>query len=226
MSLCLDFIEQARWTWKHIKRASAANITPKEETITEINLTELKTKHPLVISTDEYNRKEESRIGADWAWDFWFGSGKFWLGLSIQAKKLYQGTLRYEGLNYKPNKSSIRQIDQLIQNALNGNPPKIPLYVFYNYWNRKKFQTPWLCGSFPKLIEMLGCSVCEARTVRAVLDTKGDKLKEIAKYIYPWSCLVCCRGFARRRTGKQDVGLPIRTLEFINGAFGQSFEEN
>ena len=56
MSLCLVFIEQARWTWDHIKRASAVNIVPKEETITKMNLTELQTKHPNVISTTVFNR--------------------------------------------------------------------------------------------------------------------------------------------------------------------------
>lgn len=142
MSLCLVFIEQARWTWDHIKRASAVNIVPKEETITKMNLTELQTKHPNVISTTVFNRFQESKIGADWNWDFWFGSTNFWLGLSVQAKKLYQDSLRYKGLSYKPNKSSIRQIDLLIQNAFTSNPPKIPLYVFYNYWDRKKFQAP------------------------------------------------------------------------------------
>ena len=61
--------------------------------------------------------------------------------------------------------------------------------------------------------------------MRTVLDTKGDRLKDIANYMYPWSCLVCCRGFSRKRTNDQNIGLPLRTFNFINGAFGRLIED-
>lgn len=225
MSLCLDFIDRARWTWNHIKKAHSVKISPTEETITEMNLTELQIKHPLEITTCEYNKYEESKTGADWDWDFWLGSRNFWLRLGIQAKKLHQQTLRYKSLNYKPKNSPQRQIDLLIQHSINSNPPKIPIYVFYNYWEKKKFNSPWLCGTFPKSIEMLGCAVSEATTIRTILNRKSDKLKDIANVMYPWSCLVCCRGFSKKKKASQNIGLPSRAFNFILGAFGDYIKE-
>jgi len=221
MSFCSDLIDRALWTWSHIKKAHSVKISPSEETITEMNLTELQIKHPIAIKTQTYSKPKESKTGADWDWDLWLGSANLWIRLGIQAKKLNQQTLRYKSLNYKPKNSPLRQIDLLIQHSINSNPRKIPMYVFYNYWDRKIFNAPWLCGTLPRSIEMLGCAVSEATTIRTILNRKSDKLKDIANVMYPWSCLVCCKGFSK----KKNMGLPLRSFNFITGAFGQYIKE-
>lgn len=105
MSLCSDLITRARWTWKHMKKAHSVGIRPSEETITEMNLTELQVKHPQQIKTQTFSKRKELKTGADWDWELWLGSQNLWLSLSIQAKKLNPQNLRYEDLDYQPKNS-------------------------------------------------------------------------------------------------------------------------
>lgn len=219
MSLCTDFIIRARWTWEWIKRATSVKIAPKEETITDLNLVELQTKHPNEIKTETFTKYEESRIGADWDW--WLGSGDLWLRLGVQAKILDPQTLKYEHLDYSPKNSPKRQIDLLIYHSLNDKPPKIPVYVFYNYWDINKFDPPWLCPIYSKSIETLGCAVSEAISIKSILDQGSKTLQDIADVMYPWSCLVCCKGFS-----KQNERLPSIAFNFLLGAFGRYIKES
>jgi Holliday junction resolvase len=53
-----------------------------EETITELLLLELKRRHENEIKIVPFNRRQEARNGADWAWSF---EGKQWLGMRVQA---------------------------------------------------------------------------------------------------------------------------------------------
>lgn len=95
------------------------------------------------------------------------------------------------------------------------------MYVFYNYWDRKRFNAPWVCPTFPKRIDKLGCAVSEATAINAILNQKGsDRLVDIAHVMYPWSCLVCCSGFSKKKKPIQNMNLPSRAFNFISGAFG------
>jgi len=215
-SLCESFIEQAVKTWHWIRVGKLTGINISEESITDFNLLELQVKHPYEIVTWKFTRWKESIVGADWEW--WLGSGGYWLGLRVQAKKIEPEKLEYPTLD-KENKSlkrnkPVKQINLLIRNAFNNQPPMVPVYVFYNYWDVNKFDPPWLCIDYPKLVEMLGCAVSNAFAVKAILDKGSKKLEDIAKISYPWSCLVCCKRFSR-----QNLKLPFRALEFLFGAF-------
>jgi len=189
-----------------------------EESITDFNLLDLQIRHPQEIVTQKFSKRREAKEGADWEW--WLGSEGFWLALRVQAKIVDAKTLRYSHLAYKSPRNPQRQIDLLISYSVNGNPPKIPIYVFYNYWNVNAFDPPWLCPTYSKVVEMLGCGVSEAITVRSILNQGSDALQDIARVMYPWSCLVCCRGFSR-----EDERLPFRAFNFFLGAYGRYIKE-
>ncbi|MHA1972653.1 MAG: DUF6615 family protein [Candidatus Hodarchaeales archaeon] len=138
--LCYDFIEQARDTWKKIEVSEQIGLPLKETTITDINLLELTSKNPYNVISKAYSPYREARNGADWEW--WLGSGSIWIGLRVQAKKLYPNTMKYRNIDYS-NKHG-RQVENLINKALNATPPRIPIYVFYNYWDITQFNLPWL----------------------------------------------------------------------------------
>jgi len=217
-TLCDDFIIKAKYTWKLIKLSGSWGMSLLEETITDTNLLDLQVKHPHEISTLKFPKYQEAKVGADWEW--WLGSEDFWLPLRVQAKIVDSTTLRYSHLGYKNPKSPQRQIEILIKHSLNENPPKIPVYVFYNYWDISKFNPPWLCPTYPKSVEMLGCGVSEAISVKTILDQGSDKLIDIANIMYPWSCLICCKGFSAEN-GK----LPFRAFDFCLGAYRKRIRE-
>ena len=217
-SLCEDFIAKAKQTWKRIKISRLCGMNILEETITDINLMDLQINHPNEIKTQRFSKPEEGKIGADWEW--WLGSEDFWLPLRVQAKIVDPTTLKYPHLDYKSPKSPQSQIELLIKHSLNDKPPKIPVYVFYNYWDINNFDPPWLCNGYSKAVEMLGCGLSEALSVKKTLDQGSNEVKDIASIMYPWSCLVCCKGFSTEN-GK----LPFRAFDFFLGAFRKRIKE-
>ena len=216
--LCEDFIAKAIQTWNRIKVSGLLGMSILEETITDINLIDLKLRHPNEIITQRFSKPKKGKVGADWEW--WLGSQSLWLGLRVQAKIIDPTTLRYPHLGYKNPKSPQRQVELLINNSFKSKPQMIPIYIFYNYWDVNKFDPPWLCPSYPKLVEMLGCGVSEAISVKSILDQGSDQLKDVADVMYPWSCLVCCKGFS-----KKDPRLPFRAFDFLLGTFRRHIKE-
>ena len=213
--LCEDFIDQAVkvWNWIRISELWRSNIS--EESITDFSLLELQVKHPYEIKTQKITKRREARIGTDWEW--WLTSGGSWLGLRVQAKKISPASLSYQNIDKKTKHG--RQIELLIKHS-KSQLPMIPIYVFYNYWDIDQFDPTWLCGTYSKLPEMLGCGVSHAISVKSILDQGSNKLKDIANMMYPWSCLVCCQGFSEEN-GK----LPFRAFDFLFGAFKKHFRE-
>jgi len=211
MNLCDGFIIQAKKVWNWLKTSIQTGIVISEESITDFVLLELQSRHPHEIITQKYTKRQESQTGADWEW--WLTSGNKWLGLRIQAKKIDSKNLKYPELD-KVNQYG-RQVDLLIKNALQSQPNRIPLYIFYNYWDTNNYILKyWNCGTYPQDVEMLGCGLVDTFRVKNVLNTGSKLLKDIAPSMYPWSCLVCCLGYSRN---KDD--LPNRAFDFIIGAF-------
>lgn len=194
-SLCADFIARAAQTWNLIKYGKLTKIRISEETITEINLLELQIRHPQEIITVTISKPREAKIGADWEW--WLGSRGYWLPLRVQAKKLDPVNLEYPYLDHKSRYGS--QIRLLIDHSLKNNPPMIPIYIFYNYWDYKRFDPPWQCPSYPKLIEMLGCGLAEAISVKSIIDQGSTQLNDIANIMFPLELFGLLQGFLQKR---------------------------
>lgn len=208
ISLCHDFIAQSSDTWFRISNGRLTGIHISEESITDYNLLTLQMKHPHHIFTQKFTKYMESTQGADWEW--WLGSKAGWLGLRVQAKKLNSRTLQYTGLDHTNQYG--RQIDLLINHSMSKHPPRIPVYVLYNHWDARKYVPPWLCCSYLRSADMLGCGVSDAYSVRTMLNKGNKDLRSIAGTMYPWSCLVCCRQNAKRQ---KDRTLADRSFEFL-----------
>jgi len=181
-----------------------------EESITDFNLLELQYKHPTEIKTQKYSRVRENVVGADWEW--WFTSGGYWLGLRVQAKKLDERSMTYPEVD-STDKRGRRQIDVLIREALASTPKRIPMYVFYNCWDKKAFRPRWKCLSYRQNYEMLGCGISHAAPILQIVNRNSKSIRDVSRHMYPWSCLLCCRGFSPSNV------LPERIRDFIFRAY-------
>lgn len=216
-SLCTDFVNQAVHTWDSIAIGRINGMEYLEETLTDNNLNDLQIKHPFEIRTKRYSKPEEGIVGADWEWWLVSQSLSPGLGLRVQAKKIDSVTLDYPHLDYVVKKNKRRQVDSLIDFSQIENPPRIPICVLYNQWDVNQYDPPWLCGTFPKMVQALGCTVIDAYFVRNLINKGLKNLKDLANKMYPWNCLVCCHGFARASGIREE--LPYRAFEFLNNAF-------
>jgi hypothetical protein len=200
-TLCDTFRSRALWTWDTLAKGRSVDCQIGEETLTDLNILELKTRHSSEIYSRTFTKPEEGLNGADWEW--WFtGSSRKWIGFRVQAKVIDIRKDTFTHLHYyKKDKDKIRhyQCDSLIKNALQEPYPRIPLYCLYSNWVNIS-QLPWNCATYYPADESYGCSILSAFTVRYLRDThrhKSTHLKNLFGYINPWHCLVCCRGYSQ-----------------------------
>ncbi len=203
--LCDTFRSRAISTWDLLRRARVNDFQPGEETITELNLLEIRRKHPQEVLLHKFTKRKESLMGADWEW--WLtGSSRRWLGLRVQAKIVNLKLGTFPHLHYKG--KSGYQTDVLIHRALSDNPPRIPLYCLYSNWDTKLISYSWPCWSFQASVRSYGCSFISALLVRFLrLRCSANNLTDLLPYMLPWQCLVCCYGY---RTGD----LPNRAYHY------------
>ncbi|MGH9427900.1 MAG: DUF6615 family protein [Terriglobia bacterium] len=209
MTLCDTFRNQAFWSWDSLRRARSASTQLGEESLTDFNLLEIRTRHPNEVITKTFTKPKEAGTGADWEW--WFtGSSRRWLGFRIQAKVLDLRSDKFEHLHYKPSPGQLSsgqyQADLLCQRAQSALPKRIPLYCLYAQWRHQNPGPPWTCGSFPFAEESFGCSLVDAYEIARLRPRKG--LGDLVPLMTPWHCLVCCEAYSRG-------DLPERALVFL-----------
>jgi hypothetical protein len=195
MTLCETFKRRSSSSWNLLSKARKVDTQLLEETLTDVNLLELKVKHPGEVITETFTKPREGQTGADWEW--WFtGASGLWLGFRVQAKIIRLQSGEYEHLHYKNPHSAFFQSDLLIQSALSNSPPLIPLYCLYSNWHGRRVSTSWPCGTFKRNVRNYGCSLISAFSVKYLRAKGGAKdLKSVLPYMRPWHCLVCCEGF-------------------------------
>lgn len=210
-NICHTFCNRAIGTWNLMSAGESSGISISETTLTELNLLEIKQRHPTKVYIQKFSQQEEGkRTGADWEW--WIGSNSQWLGIRVQAKRLKEkNSLSYSSFDHS-NKYG-KQVDMLIANAHKDR--LYPMYCFYNSGYIKSFSSRWNCSSFPQQENLLGCSIADAFTVRNILNQKNikDFSDTLSSISYPWHCIVCCQCFLRR-SGYTD-SLPGRAASFI-----------
>jgi hypothetical protein len=215
VDLCTTFCNRAVLTWHYLRDGQRSRIELGEETITDINLLEIQIRHPNQVRTAKFNRIIEGRVtGADWEW--WLGSRSGWLGLRVQAKKLNSHSLQYDSLDHSTTNG--RQVDLLIRDA-NRNR-LVPMYCFYNYWDTSRIQSQWRCGTFAPSIELQGCTISSASTVKGLIDANDKSLQSVLKNALPWNCLICCRGHSHPK-----ADLVERASGVLRGTWGLNEEQ-
>jgi hypothetical protein len=228
--MCL--LKLATLTWKRRASAKRIGLSLGEETISEMMLIELKENFPGDVTILPFNKNQESKTGADWAWAFQSHDKKYTLPMLVQAKLLSNNNTYNElDRNVGKHGSSTRQIDLLIDQANVLNWPAI--YAFYNHLDNKS-TAPNNCMSlnlvsYSSIPEEWGISVADALTVRAALDAPAAPSKKSGKsfrthsgHSIPLHCLLCS-------TGKGAVppkGSPQLILEALNRISSESIPEH
>lgn len=214
--ICL--IGLARTSWARRATAKRHALSFGEESITETILMDLAESFPGDIMIVPFNKRQEGKTGADWAWAFQDARSSWNLPILVQAKALdnneqkYSEMKRYVGRT----KKSGRQIDLLMQTARQFGWPSI--YAFYNYLTDHR-RLPNSCGtlgSSKTMPQCWGISVANSYNVRAALDDQS--FDRHSRHSRPLHCLLCSG--ARGHRGKWgSPGLALAALRRLRGDF-------
>lgn len=190
----LDFL--AVRTWDILTDAHDLQISISEESVTDINLLEIRRSKLKNVAVVKFPKLAEAKNGADW--DLWIGSDSVgWLRYLIQAKKLYLKQGQYSRLrhyHFDEQQKKIWQIDQLHNFAVQERA--IPAYCFYNGGDELLQRSSSLAGDHAGYISKIyGCSISSYEAVRRRHDSRMHGSKTFAalhprRHSFPWSALV------------------------------------
>lgn len=113
----------SQWTWRFLRDAP---FRPREETITEVLLTELTRRGGSSVRIVKSSVAEENRDGLDWAWAIRTSAG--WVHFLVQAKQA--SGQRFAAYRELRKREASSQAQRLIHAAAMADAA--PLYVFYN----------------------------------------------------------------------------------------------
>jgi hypothetical protein len=181
-------------TWDRIRYSEELNISFGEESITDLNLLEIKKSRTNSIHVIKFTKQQEALVGIDWEW--WIGSRqKGWLRYAVQAKKINSKSRRYDSIGHKID--GLLQLNILEEFAYKVSGSAIPIYCFYNYINNPspKPNLHWHCNSQYDE-RQLGCTVTPSFIVRIAIETRGYRnfdFIHLQPYTIPWRCLLKCQ---------------------------------
>lgn len=192
-----DFRDIATNTWNLMANAYKSGMNISEETITEINLLDLKLKHPGNIFIKQIAKKIEGKTGADWLWAF-VGKDENVFGMCVQAKRLFPDRT-YKNI-IEDKKNPTQQVNKLVSSGSSyksfTGKKLYPLYIFYNTWNENYYQKtkgfPEKCCEKGQPHTILGCTYADAFEVKKKLLISKDSLDDYISISHPLSCLIAC----------------------------------
>ncbi|WP_327009759.1 hypothetical protein OHA72_22520 [Dactylosporangium sp. NBC_01737] len=181
-------LDRAAWASARLHAGRTHGVELHEETVTQDLLLDIAQALPSMTART-FTKKEESRNGADWQWEWWF-RGRQWFGLRIQAKRLKRlrnGILGYD-LGYFTGPK--RQVDILINQARSDGIRAA--YALYNGPDLDIGKFSWGCGHLPASPVFFGVSLLPARVARDLVNARTVDMSTVAAKSRPWSCLVSC----------------------------------
>lgn len=206
----LSLLEMSRMTWRRREAVKRHALPFGEETITETILMDLAASYPGKMLIVPFNKAQEAKTGSDWAWAFQSANGQHVLPMLVQAKLLDVQDIEYPEITRKIGKTTVRQIDRLIDTANRFRWPA--LYAFYNHIGNTA-RIPNNCKSIPNcattLPESWGISVADAWCVRSKLN--DQTFDTHCLHSVPLHCLLCSGGTGTRGD-LGSAGLALRTL--------------
>lgn len=215
ISLCETFRSLAFSTHTQLAKGRRVGHQPLEETFTDLNILELKDRHPSEIYSQTFSKRREGVNGADWEWWLTNSSRSLWLGLRVQAKVLHLATDSFPHLHYKSGTPKTYQLSKLKSEAARDG--LFPIYCFYTHDTSLKAASDLLCRSFSYVPESYGCALTSTAHV-ANLQAAGEvhDLASVMSEAVPWHCLVCCTGYSR------GGDLPTRASAYLKATFSGS----
>lgn len=212
VSLCKTFLSLAFSTHHRLARARRVLHQPLEETFTDLNILELKSRHSTEIYSEVFSKRREGVNGADWEWWLTNNSRNSWLGLRVQAKVLHLAKNTFEHLHYRDKKTKIYQLHKLqTEAARHGLVPLFCIYV--NGISRKNLQGRQ-CLNPAYATQSYGCSlVSSAHVARLQAAAETKDLYSVMREAIPWHCLVCSN------CQPQGADLPTRAWAYLQNNF-------
>ncbi|WP_162628755.1 DUF6615 family protein [Marinobacter bohaiensis] len=180
----------AKDTFYRMLHGHELDCVQSEETLTDINLLEIKREGLYFFRVDKPTKHEEKEKGFDW--EFWIGCNlSGWDRYAVQAKRMYLESGKYERLRHKHKGATKFQIEVLEDFAQSTGA--IPLYCFYNAIDHAQLKGHWHC-TYPPELEQMGCTIVPLRIVKqAHKPRKPKSFKDLHKdsSAKPWQCLLC-----------------------------------
>lgn len=188
--LATALFRNAQSAGRNFRDGERHNIRQGEEGTTERILLNLAKTIP-ELHVGAFNRREESRYGADWEWWISDGSNK-WFHLVIQAKKLQTPPAHPAGkykIKHEIRSSGMQQIDLLDLYARKSGAQS--LYALYNPAARGVRYSDHRCclGPSGDRITAVSADVFLNRFPRTKGLIDDVPLAAIREYTLPWSCL-------------------------------------
>lgn len=183
--LCHTFLNLALETHDRLKAARSVGHQLLEETITDLNILELKRRHPTEIYCQTFTKPQEGINGADWEWWLTDPTRSRWLGLRVQAKVLELKSDTFAHLHYRPKRGRAYQSTRL--KAAAEADGLIPMYCVYAH--PPASATGWAkYGSS----ETYGCALLQVKDVERLRRRgKSNDFVSVMSRRVPWSWLVC-----------------------------------
>jgi hypothetical protein len=215
----VTLLTAARTAWRRRGVAKARGLAFSEESLTETVLMDIAESYPGQLRIVSFNKHQEGRNGADWAWAFRNAAGTQNLAMLVQAKALDFTDRTYPEIKRKVGRGTppVRQIDRLLDTANSWGWPAV--YVFYNHLS-KTSRIPNNCQTLPKMRtsmpEAWGISIATAEAVSRVLDDQSFDTHR--RHSMPLHCLLCSGGSGW--SGRE--GSPALALSSLRRLAGQS----
>lgn len=216
-SLCDTFLSLASATHRRLAMARRVLHQPLEETFTDLNILELKRRHPTEIYSEVFTKRREGVNGADWEWWLTNNSKSLWLGLRVQAKVLHLANNAFEHLHYRSGKTKTYQLQKLQAEAARDG--LIPLYCIYTHGVSRKTLRGRQCLNPRHTTQSYGCCLVSSAHVaclQAAAETKD--LYSVMSAAIPWHCLVCSNCHAH------GADLPTRAWAYLQEELGEMRE--
>lgn len=192
----------SEWTWRFLDDAP---FRPREETVTELILTEFVRNGAGRTAVYKATTGEEATSGLDWAWALQTPAG--WLHMLIQAKQIAGSRFGVYPELRKP--SAYQQAANLIHAA--GMFDALPAYAFYNSevppfggtgsqvhmgaCLRAALTRNGMASGYPwNGYSPLGVTLAHAEDVRdAVIPppAANQRAAWVNRFAMPWECLLC-----------------------------------
>ena len=203
--IAATFIELGDSTSHNLEFSHRADVHVSygEETITEINLLEIRRRHPELVRVSAFTKPGEAKSGADWEW--YIVGRKYTAKMRVQAKRLQ----RNDALKVKHTvKSSGTQQRKLLIGGANAANMKA-MYCIYCTEPQRKFWTEYQAMPGYKSFQT-GCLLAKASDVP--LTTR--RLDEIEEKCIPWHYLFVQSHLVSKELGYFEVDVR-NSMSFI-----------